>query len=454
MTIREIGKLLRGRKASCVELVRQTFAEIKQRDKCNSFITLTEESAVAEAAERDRELAAGRDRGAFHGVPIAHKDLFYTKGTRTTGGSLVYRDFVPNRDATVVSKLREAGAISVGKTNLHELAYGITSKNPHYGPVLNPLDTKRIPGGSSGGSASAVGQGFVPMCLGTDTGGSIRIPASYCGIVGIKPSYGGVSRYGVLPLAFSLDHVGPLASSVEDCALTMDVIAGFDANDPASAEAGVNDFGSGRLQDLKGVRVGVPDGGYFDRVAPGVLKRVNEAIATMRRLGATVMDVHVPDLTSVNAAALVVQLAEAAAVYVNHANPAEFGENVWALLEQGKLIAGHEYVNAQRLRTIYRTEFDAVWGAVDVLATPTTPITAPLLDETTVEIGAERDDVRMASTRLVRAINYLGYPALSMPCGKAENDMPASLQLIAKPFAERRLLEIARVVEAAVGFTQ
>src|SRR5882672_5433454 len=223
MNIRELGRQLRSRQISCVELIAETIADIKKRDTFRTLITLTEEQALAEARERDRELAQGLDRGPLHGVPIAHKDLFYTRGIRTTGGSLVYKDFVPDHDATVVERLHEAGAISIGKANLHEIAYGITSKNPHYGFVLNPRDPKRIPGGSSGGSAALVAGGFLPMALGTDTGGSIRIPASYCGITGLKPTYGLVSRHGVLPLAFSLDHVGPLGSCVEDCALAMDL---------------------------------------------------------------------------------------------------------------------------------------------------------------------------------------------------------------------------------------
>ncbi len=217
MTVRQIGQLLRTGKLSCVELTEQTLADIKKREVFRSFITRTEEQALNEARERDQELRAARDRGPFHGIPIAHKDLFYTRGIRTTGGSLVFKDFVPDYDATVVKRLKAAGAICLGKTNLHELAYGVTSKNPHYGFVLNPRDTSRIAGGSSGGSAALVAGGFLPMATGTDTGGSIRIPASFCGVVGLKPTYGLASRYGVLPLSFSLDHVGPIGSCVEDC---------------------------------------------------------------------------------------------------------------------------------------------------------------------------------------------------------------------------------------------
>ncbi|MDQ2776036.1 MAG: aspartyl/glutamyl-tRNA amidotransferase subunit A [Acidobacteriota bacterium] len=440
MTIREIGGLLRSRKLSCVELIQQTLSDIKTRDKFNSFINMTPEAALTEAVDRDDELARGMDRGVFHGIPIALKDLFYTQGVRTTAGSSIYRDFVPSYDATVVTKLREAGAICVGKTNLHELAFGITSKNPHYGPVLNPLDTTRIPGGSSGGSAALVGAGLVPMCLGTDTGGSIRIPASYCGIVGLKPTYGLVSRHGVLPLAFSLDHVGPLASCVEDCALTMDVIA--DSGAPFSGD---------QMADLAGVRAGIPETFFFDRVDEEVRTAVNAAIQRMEELGSVIVRVQIPNLEEATAAARVIQLAEVAALYVHQTDSSLFGEDVWALIQQGKMIAGHEYVNAQRIRTLFRREFDVLWKNVDVLVGPTTPITAPRLDQKTIPIDGQVEDTRMATTRLVRWVNFLGEPALSMPCGKASNDMPIGLQLIGAPFAERRLMQIAGKLELALG---
>ena len=434
MTIREIGTLLRGRKMSCVELLQQILADIKARDKFNSLITLTADDALEQAAERDRELTAGLDRGPLHGIPTAHKDLFCTRGVRTTGGSLLYRDFVPDHDAEVVRLLREAGMISVGKTNLHELAYGITSDNPHYGAVLNPRDPDRIPGGSSGGSASLVAAGLLPMCLGTDTGGSIRIPASFCGITGLKPTYGRVSRAGVLPLAYSLDHVGPLASCVEDCALTMNAIA--EVRD---------EFNHDAMPDFRGVRLGVPSN-FFDRVDAEVDKAVRNAIEVTRHSGAAVLEVKIPDLNEVNAAALVVQLVEASAVYIN-VDDSQYSENFRSLMKQGESLSGHEYVNAQRLRTVFGKQLAAIWASVDVLAAPTTPVTAPRRKVSAVQICGESEDVRMASTRLVRAMNYLGLPALSMPCGKDSNGMPVGLQLIAPAFREPRLLQVARTLE-------
>ena len=438
MTIRAIGADLRARKISCLELIKQTLAAIKERDRFNSVITLLEAAALQEAAERDAEFAKGIDRGPLHGVPIGLKDLFYTQGVRTTAGSLLYADFVPRFDATVVEQLRAAGAIAVAKTNLHEIAYGVTSGNPHYGAVLNPRDPMRIPGGSSGGSASLIAAGLLPMCLGTDTGGSIRIPASYCGVAGIKPTYGRVSRKGVLPLAFSLDHVGPLGACVEDCALTMNAIAekteGEDFNLPA-------------LPNLSGNRVGVPKNFFFERVAADVASAVIAKVDAMKSQGATVVELEVPNLDDINRASLVVQMAEASAVYANCDNPTLFSANAWNLLDSGKRIAGHEYVNAQRLRSIYMREFDALWEKIDVLATPATPITAPLLSESRIRIGTEEEEVRSASTRLVRAMNYLGLPALSIPCGTGANGMPVGLQLIGAARTEPTLLQIAKTIE-------
>ena len=439
MRIAELARALRAHELTCVELIENTLREIEARDVYRSFITKTPELALAEAAERDRELTAGVDRGPLHGIPIAHKDLFYTRGIPTTGGSLVYRDFVPEHDGEVVNRLREAGAISLGKTNLHELAYGVTSKNQHFGFVLNPRDTARIAGGSSGGSATLVAADLLPLATGTDTGGSIRIPASFCGIVGLKPTYGRVTCDGVLPLSFSLDHVGPLATCVEDCALAMNVMAvGEDFNLPA-------------LEDLQTVRVGIPKNFYFDRVDPEVAASIEHAIAFMQHLGAGVEEVTVPDPVHMNAAARIVQLSETAALYADHDDPALFSHEIWDLLQQGRLIAGHDYVNAVRLRPSFRCDWDVLWEKIEILVTPTTPTAAPLLDQKKISIGGKDEDVRLASTRLVRAFNYLGEPALSLPWGKTSQGLPIGLQLISAPFTESRLLQIAKTIECGLA---
>ena len=447
MTIGEWGALLRSRKLSCVELVQQTLAQMKAVEGLNMTITVTAEQALAEAALRDEELAKGIDRGPLHGIPTAYKDIFYTRGVRTTGGSLLYADFVPDHNATVVDRLANAGAICVGKANLHELAYGATSKNPHYGSVRNPCNPGHIAGGSSGGSAALIAADCVPFTLGTDTGGSIRIPASYCGVFGLKPTYGRVSRHGVLPLAFSLDHVGPLASCAEDIGLVMNVIAGHDAKDASSGDRPFPQFSPIRMSDLKGLRVGIPRSFYFQRIHDEVAAAVGNAVSDLRKNGAAILDVDIPDMEEANTAARIIQFGEATSLYAHHQNANLFGEDVWALIQQGRLIQAHEYVNAQRIRTLFRRDFDRLWTQVDAVIAPTTPISAPKLSDTTVAFGNEREDVRIASTRLCRAINFLGEPSLSIPCGKDKAGLPIGMQIIGPLFAEARLLQIASSLE-------
>ncbi len=437
MTIRQLGADLRSGRISCVDLIEQSLVRAREHGDLRAFITVTDEEARAEAAERDRELRQGLDRGPLHGIPIALKDLFYTNGIRTTGGSLLYKDFVPDYDADVVARLREAGAISIGKLNLHELAFGITSRNPHFGTVLNPVDKTRLAGGSSGGSGAAIAAGIVPMALGTDTGGSIRIPASYCGIVGLKPSYGLVSRSGVLPLGFTLDHVGPMGTSVEYCALAMNAMADVQ-----------QEYNLPPLADFKGIRIGLPRNFFFDNVDESVANAVKNAIGRMQTAGAQVSEVLVPDFAELNTVSHMILLAEFASLHPGARDRSRFGNDVWALLEQGRMVAAHEYINAQRLRQLFREEMRGVWKNIDVLATPTTPIVAPPAEAKTIRIHGQEEGVRPASTRLVRAVNCTGEPALSMPCGKTPEGLPVGLQLIGPIRSDARLLQIAKSLES------
>jgi aspartyl-tRNA(Asn)/glutamyl-tRNA(Gln) amidotransferase subunit A len=451
VTVRELGALIRSGKASSVELVQDSLKRVKDNDRCRTFITITEDQAINEAIERDKEFAAGIDRGPFHGIPIAYKDIFFTRDIKTTAGSLLYRDFVPDYDATAVEKLRVGGAVSLGKLNLHELAYGATSKNPHYGFVLNPHNPAHVAGGSSGGSATAIAQRFVPVTLGSDTGGSIRIPASYCGAVGFKPTYGLVSRYGVFPLSYSLDHVGPLGSTTEDCALAMAEIAGRDAYDRTTWHAPRLDFYQPPVKNLAAIRVAMPKNYYFDHVAREVTQSVRAAVSEFERLGATVAEVALPDITEINATARIIQWGESASLYSKQTDRNLFGADVWALLEQGRIVNAADYVTAQKLRTLFRQQFDEIWKEIDLLVTPATPITAPRIDEDQVDIDGYREDARIASTRLTRAVNLIGEPALSIPCGRSGNGLPIGLQLIAAPFRDAWLLRAGQTIERALG---
>ncbi|MGA2267036.1 MAG: amidase [Bryobacteraceae bacterium] len=457
MTIREAADALRARRVSAVELAAAATARITRlKSKLNAFITVTAEQAMAQARQADTELASGRDRGPLHGIPVAVKDLFATRGVRTTCGSKVYEDFVPGIDAAVVERLQAAGAVMLGKLNMHEMAYGITSANPHFGPVRNPWNVEHSPGGSSGGSGAAVAAQMVYAAMGSDTGGSIRIPAAFCGTVGLKPTYGRVSRFGALPLAYSLDHMGPLARSVRDAAIVLNAVAGHDRRDPNSSRFPVIDFIPDDGCSIRGLRLGFPENFYFERLDSSVESAVRGVFARAQSLGAAVKPVRVPDIAALNAVGLMIQLAEASAVAEPHLEHREkFGPDVLALFDQGRLLPATDYLNAQRLRRQMRREFDRLWSEVDCLITPTTPNTAPRIGEKTIRLGGRDEDVRLATTRLVRGINVLGLPALSIPCGLGSNGLPIAVQIIGPAFEEALILRIGAALEdGGVGIPQ
>jgi aspartyl-tRNA(Asn)/glutamyl-tRNA(Gln) amidotransferase subunit A len=449
VTIREAAQWLRGRRFSSLELTTAALGRIERLNPAlKAFITVTEEQALARARQADSELAAGRARGPLHGIPMAVKDLFLTRGVPTTAGSPIYRDLVPDPDAAAVARLEAAGAVMLGKLNMHELAYGITSANPHFGAVRNPWNTAHSPGGSSGGSGAAVAAGIAYAALGTDTGGSIRIPASFCGTVGLKPTYGRVSRQGVLPLAWSLDHVGPLTRSVRDAALILNAIAGYDRADATSSRHPVVDFVPDEDCSIRGLRIGFPETFFFERLNPDVESAVRGAIARAESLGAEVKPVKVPGMEAMNAAGRVILLCEASALLEPHlGNRSRFGPDVLALLDQGRLLPATDYIHAQRLRKQMQREFARVWSAVDCLITPTTPNTAPRIGQSTVKLGGREEDVRLATTRLVRAMNLLGLPALSMPCGLSADGLPMGLQIVGPAFHEALILRVGAALE-------
>lgn len=449
MTIQEAGRALREHRTTALELTSAALTRIERLNPTlRAFITVTSDYAMRQARQADAELAAGRDRGPLHGLPVAVKDLFQMRGVRTTNGSQVFENFFPSENAAVVDKLESAGAVILGKLNQHELAYGITSSNPHYGAVRNPWDTDRSPGGSSGGSGAAVAAHIVYAAMGSDTGGSIRIPASFCGTVGLKPTYGRVSRYGALPLGYTLDHMGPLARSVRECAVVLNAIAGYDRRDETSSRRPVVDYVPEEGCSIRGLRIGFPENFFFDRLDADVESAVRGAIARAESLGAQIKPVFVPDIEALNAIGRVILLAEAAAVLERYLdNRSQFGKDVLALLDQGRLVSAVDYINAQRLRRRMRTAFQKLWSEVDCLVCPATPNTAPSIGETTVTLGGTDEDVRLASTRLVRAINVLGYPALAMPCGLSGGGLPVGLQIVGPPFEEASILRIGAALE-------
>lgn len=455
MNLQEIARALRKKTVSSVELVSDSLQRIAALDsKLQAFITVTAELAKNQALQADTELSDGKDRGPLHGIPVAVKDVFCTQGIRTTCGSKLFAEYIPDRNAAVVERLRAAGAVMIGKTNMHELAYGVTSTNPHFGTVRNPWNLDRIAGGSSGGSGSAVAAGLVPLAMGSDTGGSIRIPASFCGVVGLKPSFGRVSRYGVLPLDFSLDHMGPLTQCVRDAALTLNVLAGFDPRDQTCSPRPAEPYLPSEPVNIQGLRIGIPENFYFDRISPSIADAVGHATRLAEESGAVVVSLRVPDIARLNTIGRIILLSEASATMERYLHRREdFGSDVLALLDQGRLLPATDYINAQRVRRVLQQEFQAVWKQVDCLLTPTTPISAPKIGQATIDLG-EEEDVRIASTRLARGVNVLGLPALSLPCGFDAAGLPIGLQIIGPSFQEALILRIGAALEDALNLTQ
>ena len=449
-TLSTLAKAIRKKEISPLEVTRAFLERIENHDpKINAFITLLTREALRAAQQAEKDLVRGKYRGPLHGMPFAAKDLFFTKGIRTTCGSKILADFVPRYDAAVIEKLFSAGAILLGKLNMHEFAYGTTSVNPHYGAVRNPWNRERITGGSSGGSAAALACSFAPLTLGTDTGGSIRIPAALCGIAGLKPTYGRISRYGVYPLCWSLDHPGPMAKSVADLAMAMNTLAGHDPRDPATPQVPVPNYTQALVKDLEGVRLGVPDRYYFDRLDGEVHAAVKKAIRDLKGLGAKVQPISLPHLHEASTAAFIALIAEGAAVLEKWhlARSEDLGEDVRSRLNLGAAIKATQYLKAQRVRRKVREIFMDAFQKVDALVTPQLPITAPKIGQSSVPLGKGKESVVGALTRFTRIYNLIGIPSLCLPCGFSSSGMPIGLQIAAKPFAEETVLKVGHAYE-------
>lgn len=441
LTMSEAGALLRTRETTSVALTEACLSRIDALEpRINAFITLTADSALEHARQADRELRSGSDRGPLHGIPVAVKDLCATKGIRTTAGSRVLGDWVPDEDATVVTKLREAGAILLGKLNLHEFAYGVTSNNAFYGAVHNPWNLDCHPGGSSGGSGAAVAARMCFAAIGSDTGGSIRIPAALCGTVGLMPTYGLVSRAGVVPLSWSLDHVGPLARTVEDAALFLNAIQGYDPADPASSGHKAIDATAELAGGVEGLQIGVARS-QFRHVEPGVGEAVEEALALLRSLGAVVEDVAIPMLDE--GLNLSILGAEAAAFHAQwlRERPEDYSDEVRALLMRGLATPAHTYINDLRLRREFAGQVREAMRRFDAIAVPTCPAVACPIEDT--RDGAYR------YAALTGPWDHTGQPVISVPCGFGPGGLPAGISLAGRPFEEARICRIAHAYEQA-----
>lgn len=446
LSLSRLASLIQRKEVSPVEATQAVLDRVAKLDtQLNSFITVLQEASLAQARAAEQDIQAGRYRGPLHGIPIAVKDLYYTKGVRTTGASKVLSDFVPSYDATVVARLQDAGVILLGKLNMHEFARGATNTASLIGPCHNPWDVSRVPGGSSGGSGAALAGGLCFGSLGSDTGGSIRIPAAFCGIVGLKPTYGRVSRYGVLPLSWSLDHAGPMTRTVLDAALMLRVIAGHDRHDPTTRTAPVPDYASLLQGDVKGLRLGIPHEFFFEQLDPEVDGAVRNAIRTLESLGARMEEVSLPLSKYAAAVGRIISLTEAGTIHERslRTRAADYTPDVRAGFQLGQLILGKHYMKAQRVRTLIRQEMAAALQRVDVLLAPAVSIPAPKIGERTVTIGQETLEVIWALSRLSRPANLTGFPAISVPCGFTQGGLPIGLQIIGRPFAEATVLHIA-----------
>ncbi len=449
LSLCEAADLIRCGELSPLDLARACLERIERLDgKLNSFITVTAESALQRARQAEEAVRRGEALGPLHGVPLALKDLYETQGVRTTAGSTFSADYVPEANAAVVDKLEAAGALFLGKLNMHEIALGLTNVNPHYGACHNPWALDRVTGGSSGGSGAALAAGLCFGSLGSDTGGSIRVPSALCGVVGLKPTYGRVSLRGVIPLSWNLDHAGPMARRVQDVALLLQVIAGYDPQDPVSIDRPVDDY-VGQLQDgVRGWRVALADDEYFNDIDGEILQAVRQAAQVFEQLGAQVEAVPFPGVRRAAKASGQMVVSDAAAFHRERLarRPGGFGEDVLMRLYMGVAYTSTEYVLARRTQVAVRRQFEQFFEGYDVLLTPTTAVPAPLIGSTN---GIEQAKLL---TRFTSPFNLTGLPAISLPCGFTEIGLPIGLQIISRPWAEASVLQAAYAYEAATDW--
>ena len=454
LSVAAAGNAIRSHSVSPLELTEAYLARIERLNpRINAYVTVTAERAIADARRATEEIATGSPRSPLHGIPIGLKDLFETSGIRTTAGAKFFADYVPKTDCTVARRLREAGSVLLGKLNTHEFAYGVTTDNPHFGTTRNPWDLARIPGGSSGGSGAAIAASLAATTLGTDTGGSIRIPASLCGAVGLKPTYGRVSKAGVFPLSFIFDHPGPIARTVEDAAIVLDAIAGYDPADPVSVRVPVEPYARALGRGAKGMRVGVARGYFFDGLDADVAGAMETALATLRELGAEVRDLQLPSAEGAIMPLFHLILAEAQHIHADRLKtaPGDFGADVMNILSQAtpptrELMAalGETY----KLTTAYRQALEAV----DVMVTPTTPVAAVNIGQETVRRGTTDEASIFALIRCTAPFNATHLPALALPCGFSKQGLPISLQIVGRPFDEATVLAAGHAYEQATDW--
>jgi aspartyl-tRNA(Asn)/glutamyl-tRNA(Gln) amidotransferase subunit A len=455
LSLTEVAQAIAQKRFSSREVTKSCLDRIAQwQPRLNAFLAIEPDEALAAADAADAALAKGNARGALHGVPLAHKDMYYEAGKVVTCGSKIRRDFVATSTSTALQRLKDAGTVRLGSLQMVEFAYGPTGHNTHYGAVHNPWGLDHITGGSSSGSGSAVAARLTFAALGSDTGGSIRMPAHFCGVTGLKTTYGRISRAGAMPLSQSLDTVGPLARTAEDCALLLGLMAGADPNDPTAAAEPVPDYVAATRESIKGLKIGVPAAFYVDDLDPEVARILDETIAVLKREGADIVQVELPDQRQLTAACQLVLAVEASAFHKRWLieRPQDYGPQVLMRLQNGLAIPGVSYLEAMRWRGPALAAYLAAVAGTDAVIVPGAPVPAPTLAESDVGNGPDADAVIQRLTRFTRPVNYLGLPSLAIPAGFTKTGLPVGMQLIGRSFDEAMLLRIGAAFQRATDF--
>jgi aspartyl-tRNA(Asn)/glutamyl-tRNA(Gln) amidotransferase subunit A len=455
MSLAAIAKAIADKQVSSREVTRACLHRIAQwQPHLNAFMAIEAEAALKAADEADAALAKGDNRGALHGVPLAHKDMYYDAGKVVTCGSLIRRDFVATSTSTALQRLKDAGSIRLGSLQMAEFAYGPTGHNAHYGAVHNPWSVDHITGGSSSGSGSAVAARLTFAALGSDTGGSIRMPAHFCGVTGLKTTWGRVSRAGAMPLSQSLDTVGPLAQTAEDCALLLGLMAGADPEDLTASDAPVPDYLAATKASIKGLKIGVPTSFYVDDLDPDVARSLDETLAVLKREGADIVKVELPDQRQLSAASQIVLAVEATAFHKRWLieRPQDYGPQVLMRLQNALAIPGVTYLEALRWRGAALAAHVAATAKVDAVIAPVAPVPAPTIADSDVGNTPGAEAVIQRLTRFTRPVNYLGLPSLAIPAGFSKGGLPVAMQLIGRSFDEATLLTIGAAFQRATDF--
>lgn len=455
MSLTTVAQAIARKKLSSREVTRSCLDRIARwQPKLNAFMAIEAEDALKAADAADAALAKGSAKGVLHGVPLAHKDMYYDKGKVVTCGSKIRGDFVATTTSTALQRLKDAGTIRLGSLQMVEFAYGPTGHNVHYGAVHNPWALDRITGGSSSGSGSAVAARLTFAALGSDTGGSIRLPAHFCGVTGLKTTVGRISRAGAMPLSQSLDTVGPLARSAEDCALLLGLMAGADPADPTAIDGPLPDYMAATRASIKGLTIGVPTAFYVDDLDPEVARVLDETLAALRGEGANIVQVELPEQRQLTAACQFVLATEAATFHKRWMieRPGDYGPQVLMRLQNGLAISGVSYLEAMRWRGAALAAHNAAVAGVDAVIAPVSPVAAPTIAESDVGNSPDAEAMIQRLTRFTRPINYLGLPSLSIPSGFTRDGLPVGMQLVGRSFDEATILRIGAALQRATDF--